>query len=72
MLGKITDTGYLEIYRGRAFKGQGCPKTQDAKDCGDWCPLFGEPVKVTGPGTTASKLRICDSTILDFHTLEDN
>lgn len=47
---KITRKGFLEIKRNNEFKPQFCCRqkitgTDDIK-CGDWCPLFGEPVDV--------------------------
>ena len=55
MEGKISDEGLLSIKRGNNFKLQQCPFTVNQlsegmiiaakiNNCGDWCPLFGEPV----------------------------
>lgn len=42
---KIDKDGFLSIKRGNKFKEQLCPLTEKARNCGDWCPLFGEPHK---------------------------
>jgi hypothetical protein len=39
---KINRCGKLEIERGVIFKTQRCPNIKEY-ECGDWCPLFGEP-----------------------------
>lgn len=43
MKGKITNEGRLYILRGDRYKAQHCPHSFNR--CGDWCPLFGEPVE---------------------------
>ncbi len=44
---KINKEGILEIERNGEFKSQFCPfimtSIGDMVNCGDWCPLFGEP-----------------------------
>lgn len=46
---KIDEDGYLSIERGLKnpkFKTQYCPYyaiDNNGSQCGDWCPLFGEP-----------------------------
>lgn len=40
---KIDKQGNLWIKRGGEWKKQYCPSTYDQPECGDWCPLFGEP-----------------------------
>ena len=60
MNGKIDASGFLHIERAGALKYQECPFASDFqrtrscaewmeyddihKPCGDWCPLFGEPI----------------------------
>lgn len=61
MRGKIDGQGFLKIYRGDANKDnyhhQYCPFCSDfdmsstspniaATPCGNWCPHFGEPIKL--------------------------
>jgi len=44
MKGKIDKDGCLLIERAGVMKPQHCPLTDDpSSNCGDWCPLFGEP-----------------------------
>lgn len=40
---KIDATGGLWIKRAADYKKVWCPITQTKDQCGDWCPLFGEP-----------------------------
>jgi hypothetical protein len=44
MNGRLNGKGHLLIERGGKFKVQSCPFDSE-DDCGDWCPLFGEPVR---------------------------
>ena len=41
---KINKKGYLFIERAGVMKGQWCPYDTEPRGCGDWCPLFGEPI----------------------------
>ena len=50
MKGKIDEDGNLYIERAGKMKQQFCPF--DVKPCGDWCPLFGEPMDNTMSWTT--------------------
>jgi hypothetical protein len=43
MKGRIDNAGYLVINRAGKERMQGCPFNSGAY-CGDWCPLFSEPV----------------------------
>lgn len=43
---RINEYGLLFINRGFSFKEQICPYALDNDNCGEWCPLFGEPIKV--------------------------
>ncbi|NCC14691.1 MAG: hypothetical protein EOM32_15110 [Spirochaetia bacterium] len=43
MKGKIDSKGKLLIERADGMKMQDCPFSPESS-CGDWCPLFGEPV----------------------------
>ena len=41
---KINERGFLYVERVGAWNGQYCPYGRiDESQCGDWCPLFGEP-----------------------------
>jgi len=45
---QISERGFLSVKRGNQLKEQFCPFSPpgDAAypvNCGDWCPLFGEP-----------------------------
>jgi hypothetical protein len=45
---RINKYGHLEIERAGKFKSQHCPFIADITKydsvCGDWCPLFKEPI----------------------------
>ena len=66
---RITENGLLEIVRsGKGSAKQYCPFTSilqrlhgEYGRCGDWCPLFGEPITGTSstPSTTAWSLTLC-------------
>ena len=59
MRGKINEDGFLEIQRAGVMGLQVCPvhfPKGDEHFCGEWCPLFREPVTVPG-GTT---VRLCN------------
>jgi hypothetical protein len=62
---KINKEGFLKIKRGNVFKNQECPRTDSEthgmSSCGDWCPLFGEPVKQT----MVTSLEICEKTFAE-------
>lgn len=68
---KINANGYLEIKRGDKWAEQYCPRTSDGGGrycCGDWCPLFGEPV-IDGGSGKAWKLSLCQTTL--YGQIED-
>lgn len=44
MNGKINERGILEIERAGTYKEMYCPYDTEGTRCGDWCPLFGEPL----------------------------
>ena len=81
MKGKIDSEGFLKIYRGdpnpSLYQNQVCPfsftNNGNAKNCGQWCPHFGEPYshdvidrKPTGP----AKIDICHGKTLIFDEFE--
>ena len=71
MKGKIDTDGILFIERKQKndepfYSDQLCPFGRG--NCGDWCPLFGEPERsFAGRGV---KLQLCHRT-LEFEELED-
>lgn len=71
---KIDDKGRLWIKRADKFKEQSCPfnnhPAYDKADCGDWCPLFGEPEHNFGERAISGTLQLC-KIWLDFETCED-
>lgn len=78
--GKIDEEGYLNIVRGKEYKEQLCPLPQfadfDVKYCGDWCPQFGEPLRMQIQSTIdmikqSVDLRICQNRILYFYEFID-
>lgn len=74
MKGKIDILGNLQIERKVKYKEQACPFqpfiTKDESDipCGDWCPLFGEPLSNMASLTA---IEICTHRILIFDEFED-
>lgn len=52
---QINKHGELFIRRGSELKEQSCPFSSstgvDPVNCGDWCPLFGEPSQWSGETT---------------------
>jgi len=75
MKGKINKAGYLLIWRKAKMVVQDCPYAGFNGQCGDQCPLFGEPETVkhqhlsTGP-TGETHLSLCNRT-LTFEELID-
>lgn len=65
MKGEITKDGSLVLERAGVIKTQACPRdpTEGGCDCGDWCPLFGDPYKGTND---LSCLKLCDGAIWGF------
>ena len=66
---EITDKGNLKIKRSGKLKSQFCPwvrADEISQYCGDWCPLFGEPVKIKDQYS----LWLCNKT-LHFDKFED-
>ena len=59
---KISEAGSLSLSRKGTFKKQYCPNTSShCIHCGDWCPLFGEPIRV---GLYDISLDICHATFM--------
>lgn len=95
MKGKISKKGYLFIIRGGKEKHIMCPfqvfsaatpsfELSSSKQCGDWCPQFGElydDIHITGAGawgrlpkiakTGKKVLSICHGKKLIFDEFED-
>ena len=77
--GKICIDGQLSIKRGTKLKEQMCcsalpDEEGDYPECGDWCPLFGEPVfNVVGKDgkNKAAGLNICQNRCLEFEKFID-
>lgn len=67
MIGHINPKGELFIERGNDAKRQHCPKNF-LLACGDWCPLFGEPIELTDGRTI---IEICDCKSLCFNIFDD-
>lgn len=62
---KITEDGCLELERKGYMRLQHCPfylNSVQVKCCGDWCPLFGEPVEENN--SERSYLTICNNKTL--------
>lgn len=73
MKGKIDRAGCLYIERAGKVKKQRCPfygvteEFPDPAECGDWCPLFGEPMRETyiddyGKNKSRIVLALCHKT----------
>ena len=62
----IDNVGMLAIERGGEMKSQWCPFHNEGEEptleCGDWCPLFGEPV-LPFSGEATVELDICKKTL---------
>ena len=67
LVGEINIAGHLSVHKNgrRTVK---CCVMDRAKFCGDWCPLFREPIK-SSRGTI--KLQICQHESLEFDELID-
>jgi len=71
----INKNGHLLIKRANKLKLQWCPKTTESSrnnmvECGDWCPLFGEP-QINNVRETVS-ISLCDKSItVDSNTFID-
>ena len=68
---KITDGGWLQIERGKERRTMLCPFSKGAY-CGDWCPLFGEPIydKLADEGESKPyyviHLKLCHTTLTAY------
>ncbi len=62
----IDKGGNFFIKRGNRLKNQACPYDAETY-CGDWCPLFGEPVKIR---TETTAINICRR-LLEFKSFGD-
>jgi hypothetical protein len=75
LIGRIDRSGFLHINRAGLEKPQVCPWTiaQENKftSCGDHCPHFGEPRRITLSGWDAI-LNICHGKELIFDILTDD
>jgi hypothetical protein len=58
---KINKLGNLEIERAGKFQSQGCP--HKGGNCGDWCPLFGEPQELNDGEKKWEMLLVCGHVI---------
>ena len=86
MKGKIDSSGYLWIERGEKMKpqqclsmvkhsshgsvGMGTRSSVSNRSCGDWCPLFGEPI-LFQRGVCDNNLMLCQGRILHFDKFTD-
>ena len=59
MNGKLNSTGVLQIGRAGTLRSMFCPFTSEK--CGDWCPLFGEPLPIEG--TYGAIIELCHTTL---------
>ena len=69
MKGKLTSSGSLVIWRDPSWVVQCCP-FHKSRDCGQWCPLFGEYGKSVDY-EKRTHLHICQDRILYFDEFED-
>jgi len=63
----IDKDGRLSIERAGRMKKQYCMTSNNMSQCGDWCPLFGEPDLTV----TYKYIRLCHKTVLDLDTIID-
>lgn len=70
MRGRIDIHGDLLIWRGKGWKYQRCPYggIDHQGNCGDWCPLFGEPVRYS---EEVADLIICSRTIFFVSLIDE-
>jgi hypothetical protein len=72
MKGKINEDGRLEIFgRGKQY----CPFCRNSggqkEECGNWCPLFGEPEYIRATTVYYNvKISLCKKTLY-FESFED-
>ena len=78
MNAKINKEGYLEIERAGEMRTQACPMVMKDIQCGDWCPLFGEPYDLKVKSDQDSSLlvyefyiELCGGRILRLKGIED-
>ncbi len=75
MKGLLNEIGLLSIQRGKKkqSRDQFCKK-EEGTGCGDWCPLFDEPIEVPlihEKDSFRTLLQICQSRTLSFTELID-
>ena len=75
----IEKDGYLRIQRADGMNNLFCPySSNQEKNCGDWCPHFGEPEYDEMPegsdvfAIRGGSIEICNDTIFDGTYLIDN
>lgn len=79
---KIDEIGFISIERNGKMRSQCCPFTATSAgglvNCGDWCPLFGEPEPfsfdpITGDPTDSTiELDLCSKTLsINVEDFED-
>lgn len=57
---EIDEEGHLLLERGGEMKSQFCPyQPRSLVQCGDWCPLFGEPDIFFNGSNDYFELTIC-------------
>ena len=61
---KINKEGHLEIKRAGKFKLQSCPRKPELHFCGDWCPLFHEPILYDFHKIDMIEINLCHGTIM--------
>lgn len=64
MKAKIDKDGFLWIERSGKMKAQHCPENHTLSNCGDWCPLFDEPVLTDESMGKRAILRLCSAELI--------
>ena len=70
MKGLLNETGDLSVNKIIQY----CPFNTRVRSCGQWCPLFGEPIEVPlihEKDSFRTLLQICQSRTLSFTELID-
>ena len=67
---KIDKDGYLEIERAGEMMAQECPFSDGNRDCGDHCPLFGEPDMEEG-GSFVGSINLCHNRYLGGEIIDE-
>ena len=71
MKAAINQDGFLSIERAGILQRQYCPfqAAEESQECGDWCPMFGEP-DIWSQNLVS--ISICNGKTIKLELLEDH